>query len=173
MKSLVLIIMMILSLSATTWAFEISGDYASVSYDSETVLDAFNNKLFMGQLRYLLRGKRAITLEDEVISKIDVISQQVQEVLDMHPSPLHYTMNLCESPEKVEKAYLSLYGVTWKRPAFYSPVKDTIYLDAVTSSVKIVAHEVGHVVVEKYFQIKPPLKVHELLAQYAEKHIGD
>lgn len=173
MKPLILIFMVTLILCSGASAFEIRGENVSISYDRETVLESFNDHLFLGQLRYLLRGRRALTIEDDVINKINVISERVQEVLDMYPSRLQYSMTLLETSKQVEETYLSLHGSRWKRPAFYSPKADTVFLNADTSTLKIVAHEIGHVVVEKYFQVKPPVKVHELLAQYAEKHIGD
>ncbi|MBU1168090.1 MAG: hypothetical protein KKD44_00855 [Proteobacteria bacterium] len=154
-------------------AFEIHGQYASVSYETENMLEAFNNRLFMGRLRYLLRAKRALTMEDEVISKMDVISKKVEQVLEMFPPHLHYSVSLCENMDRVKDKFIALHRLEWKRPGFYSPINDTMYLSVKNANLQVVAHEVGHVVVEKYFKVRPPVKVHELLAQYAEKHIGD
>lgn len=173
MKPLVFFCLFSLCLGFPAWAFEIHGDYASISYEQDSTLESFNNRIFLGQLRYLMRGRRILTVEDEVAGKIDVISERVQEVLDMYPSRLHYEMSLYDTREQMDNRSLSLYGRTLKLPAFYAPASDTIFLYANTSNLKILAHEIGHVVVEKYFKVKPPVKIHELLAQFAEKHIGD
>jgi len=37
----------------------------------------------------------------------------------------------------------------------------------------VLAHEIGHVVVENYFTISPPQRIHEVLAQFAERHVTD
>jgi Zn-dependent membrane protease YugP len=44
-------------------------------------------------------------------------------------------------------------------------VKDT--------KLRVVAHEVGHAIVDQYFMVRSPYNIHELLAQFTEKHITD
>lgn len=168
-----LVIAFVLPIPSSVSAFEIHGQFASISYENENMLQSFNNRLFMGRLRYLLRAKRALTVEDEVINKMDVITEKVEQVLEMFPPHLHYTVLLSENTDKVKDQFVALHHKEWRRPGFYSPINDTMYLSVENADLKVVAHEVGHVVVEKYFKIRPPVKVHELLAQYAEKHIGD
>ena len=173
MKSLILSFMILFIVHNPTLAFEIKGEYSSISYDTDAILEVFNNRLFLGRLRYLLRGRRALTVEDEVINKIDVISERIQEILDMHPDNLHYAMILYDTPRALEKHYPGKHNQRYEGACFYSPETDSVFLNASTSSLKIVAHEIGHVVVEKYFKVKPPVKIHELLAQFAEKHLGN
>lgn len=165
--------LLLIFLCAPARAIEIEGTYASISYTHDTILEAFNNNIFLGKLRYLMRGKRILTMEDEVNAKIDILSERIQEVLDMHPPGLHYGMTLYQTGDYPDRDNHPRHDPLWDRAGFYSPTSDTIFLNVNTSNIKVVAHEVGHVVVEKYFKVKPPVKVHELLAQFAEKHIGD
>lgn len=160
-------------LPCPVFAFEVKGHYASVAYETDEMLEDFNDRLFMGRLRHLLRSKRALTIEDEVRNKIDLISVKVEQVLEMFPPNFNYSVQLCKDMDKIREMFLLLHKRNWKRPGFYSPVNNTVYLSVKNTNIQVVAHEVGHAVVENYFKVRPPVKIHELLAQYAEKHIGD
>jgi hypothetical protein len=157
------------SVSAT----DIHSRYTTISYENDALLETFNNRLFMGRLRYLMRGTRPLTVEDEVKNKLDVITQNVETILEMYPPNLHYSVSLCTDMDQVNEALTTRHPGAWHRAGFYSTGKDTVYLSVPDTGLKVVAHEVGHVVVEKYFKTKPPVKVHELLAQFVEKHIAN
>lgn len=127
----------------------------------------------MGRLRYLLRGKTSFTVEDEVKNKIDVITESVCDILEMHPSKLKYAITLLLDKDGVKKIFIKLHGKLWESSGFYHAPNNTIYLSVKDAKLSILAHEVGHVVVKNYFKVSPPVKIHELLAQFAEKHITD
>jgi hypothetical protein len=48
-----------------------------------------------------------------------------------------------------------------------------MYLSIRDVKLRVIAHEIGHVVVDHYFDVPPPVKIHEVLAQFAETHISD
>ena len=78
----------------------------------------------------------------------------------------HRAIGDCLSKEGIELADVDYI-------AFYSPKKNTVFYAAAKTKLRVVAHEIGHVVAEHYFAISPPPKIHEVLAQYAESHIMD
>jgi hypothetical protein len=137
------------------------------------MLQTLNSRLFLSRFKYLMKEKRPMTVEEEVMGKIDLITVKVEEILEMFPPNLQYTLSLCENMDQVQENFVTLHQREWKRPGFYSPINDTVYLSVRHAKVNVVAHEVGHVVIEKYFKVRPPVKIHEILAQFAEKHITD
>ncbi len=120
-----------------------------------------------------MRGRNALTVEDEVKNKIDIVTEKVRTILAMYPPHLKYSLHLFKDMDGVQKMFVKLHGKDWRRPGFYYAPDNIVYLSIKNSRLKVVAHEIGHVVVENYFKISPPVKVHELLAQFAEKHITD
>lgn len=154
-------------------ALEIKSQYAVISYANDDMLQTLNSRLFLSRFKYLMKEKRPMTVEEEVMGKIDLITVKVEEILEMFPPNLQYTLSLCENMDQVQENFVTLHQREWKRPGFYSPINDTVYLSVRHAKVNVVAHEVGHVVVEKYFKVRPPVKIHEILAQFAEKHITD
>jgi predicted Zn-dependent protease len=48
----------------------------------------------------------------------------------------------------------------------------TIYTSEQDISDSVIAHEIGHAVVDHFFTVKPPEKIGEMLAQYVDVHLG-
>ncbi|MCP4117790.1 MAG: hypothetical protein GY737_20810 [Desulfobacteraceae bacterium] len=152
---------------------EIRSRYATITYTDMATLRKFNNKLYMGRLKYLLHSKKSETIEDEVGSKIDLIVEKVETVLDMYPASLRFSIVIHPSTKGIQEDFQRLYKKKVNYIAFYSPGKNTVFYSANNAKLRVVAHEIGHVVAENYFAISPPPKIHEVLAQYAETHVSD
>ncbi len=172
-KSLALIIYIIISTSLPSASLELQSKYARLICPDDDTLQMLNNRLFVSRFRFMSTEKRPMTIEDEVTGKIDLITLKVQEILDMFPPHLQYTFSICESMEQVNNHFVRINSSDLKRPGFYAPSTDTVYVSARHARIQVVAHEIGHVVVDKYFKIRPPMKIHELLSQFVEKHITD
>ena len=93
--------------------------------------------------------------------------------LEMFPKKLGFSIVIQPDAREVQKDFRRLYGVDVNYIAFYSPSKNRVFYSADNGSLRVVAHEIGHVVVENYFTISPPQRIHEVLAQFAERHVTD
>ena len=145
--------------------------YAVITYYRAEDLREFNDELYMGRLKSRIR--KTETLEEEVSAKIDFITEKVMVVLDMFPPKLKFNIVIHEDVKGVRADFRRLYNIDVKYIAFYSPSRDTVFLSADDAGLRVVAHEIGHVVAENYFTISPPQRIHEVMAQYAEQHITD
>lgn len=152
---------------------QINSRYVTITYTDVKSLRTFNDKLYMGNLRYLLKGKKSETIEDEVKNKIDLIIEKVETVLDMYPAKLKFNIVIHSSTTGIQMEYQRLYKRIVNYIAFYSPGENTVFYSANNAKLRVVTHEIGHVIAENYFAISPPPKIHEVLAQYAEMHISD
>ena len=154
------------------WAVEIKSRYATIIYTDIADLREFNDELYIGRLRSHMRNT-GDTLESEVAAKIDVIVKKVMQVLDMYPNPLKFDIEIFPGEREVQAAFKRIYNVRVEYIAFYSPSKNKVFFSSDNGRLRVVAHEIGHVVAENYFTISPPQRIHEVLAQFAEKHIMD
>ena len=145
--------------------------YATITYQDVKDLRDFNDDLYMGRLRSQV--KKSDTLEEEVIAKIDFIVEKVMVVLDMYPPQLQFSIVIHAGVKGVRADFRRIYKIDVDYIAFYSPSQDTVFYSADDAGLRVVAHEIGHVVVENYFTISPPQKIHEVMAQYAEQHVTD
>ena len=159
---------------AGTSGNEVKGRYVTVKTISRDLLKEFNEELYLGRrLGYLIKNKDIVTVEDEVRAKLDAIMEKVEVTLDMFPPDLHITLVLLPSADDVSKVYQRNYGKKVNHIAYYSLSEDTIYVSVEDTRLEVIAHEMGHAIVDHYFTERPPYTIHELMAQFAEKHIAD
>ena len=175
MKKLSMISLLFLFASGTV-AFtghsaEIETRFGKITYESPDALRDFNHELYMGRLKS--RVIESDTLEGEVKHKLEYIVQKVMLVLDMQIPKLDFQIVIHPSKKGVKQDFKRLYGVDVNYIAFYSPTQNIVFYSAKNANLRVTAHEIGHVVAEHYFQVSPPSKIHEVLAQYAEKHVTD
>jgi hypothetical protein len=149
--------------------------YVTLVYADMAILKDFNNKLELNRtLEYAIRKKNIITVADEVLAKTDIIIEKVQSVLDMFPDNYHIQLVLLPTTADVGVVYLQKYGKEANNIAYYSLSEKTIYISVADTRLRVLAHEIGHSVVDYYFkQVRPPYNIHELMAQFAEQHVTD
>lgn len=163
-----------ISIHASDSHAQASSRYVTLKYSSNDVLREFNSQLILGRkLRYYVQKKQAVTLEDEVLAKLDVIIEKAETVLDMFPDNLHITVVVLPTRREVSQQYQKKYGKKANHIAYYSLKDDTIYISADDTRLRVIAHEIGHAIVDHFFKVRPPYNVHELMAQFTEKHIND
>jgi hypothetical protein len=115
------------------------------------------------------------TLLSKLHLPLDELVEKVEATLDMWPDNLLITLLLRDTAKGVQDIYKQRYGKECDYTAFISLGRLEIVLSVDDATPRVLAHEVGHAVAERYFgkEKRPPYRVHELLAQYAEKHFDD
>jgi hypothetical protein len=155
-------------------AREEKGRYVTLSYSGREVLKEFNNNLRLNRkLSNYVRKNNVVTVADEVMAKVDIIVEKVQIALDMFPDKYHIRLVLLQDSDDVARVYKQRYGKNVNHIAYYSLSEKTIYISVDDTRLRVLAHEIGHSVVDHYFEVRPPYNIHELMAQFAEKHVTD
>lgn len=163
-----------LMLSASVCAgSELKTRYVTVTYSRNKYLDEFNDQVSLGSLSYLIHDRDALTASAEASAKLDAIIERVETILDMYPIGLKFDMVLLPSAKDVQKVWTKKYGRSQDYIAFYSPGDNTVYVSVDDVRVGVLAHELTHVILDHYFRVSPPGKIHEVLAQFVEAHFGN
>jgi hypothetical protein len=160
------------SLSAAH-GLELKTRYTTIVYKKEDLLRKFNKEVSLGSLSYLMRNTRNITAEDEVKNKVDAIIEKVESVLEMFPKNLRFTVILLPGEKDVQRVYREKYRAEVDYIAFYSPRDETVYVSVDDVRRGVLAHELAHVVIDHYYGVPTPVRIHEILAQFAESHLED
>jgi hypothetical protein len=158
---------------SSSFAYEVKTRYAVIAYEAEEHLRKFNKEVSLGSISHLLRNRSGITLADEVSNKLDAIVERVETILDMHPAGLQFRVTLLASDSDVQRTYHQKYGRKTDFIAFYSPREKTVYVSVDDIRLGVLAHELTHVILDHYFGVSPPVKIHEVLAQFVESHLRD
>jgi len=155
-------------------AAELRSRYVTLHYSGKRMLREFDDKLIIGRkLSAMMREQDVETVADEVLAKVGLIVEKTEVVLDMFPKKMHTTLVLLPDADAVANQYKQMYGKRQDDIAFYSLSQKTIYISVDDTRLRVLAHEMGHAVVDLYFKVRPPYKIHELMAQFAAKHITD
>lgn len=153
---------------------EVKSRYVTLHYTGRDILREFNDNVDLGQkLGYLIKKKNIVTVEEEVLAKLDAIMEKAEVVLDMFPKDLHIEVVLLPTSDEVSQVFKQKYGKKADHIAYYSLSEDTVYISVEDTKLAVIAHEFGHAIVDHYFSDRPPYTIHELMAQFAEKHISD
>lgn len=155
-------------------AREAKSRYTTLHYANRQLLNDFNDQIRLTRkLNYIVRKKNIVTVEDEVLAKLDTLIEKAEVVLDMFPNNMHIHVVLLEDSDDVSAVYKQKYHKKVNHIAYYSLSEDTIYISVDDAGLRVLAHELGHAIVDHYFKIRPPYNIHELMAQFTEKHITD
>lgn len=160
-------------LSSVSSAYDLDSRYATIVYSSEDYLRRFNKEISLGSLAYLMSNKRGIMVTDEVRNKIDVIVERVETILEMFPKKMKFTIALLSSEDEVQDIYRKKYGRKVDFIAFYSPKDKTVFISVKDTELTVLAHEIAHAIIDFYYGMSTPAKIHEVLAQYVESHLKD
>lgn len=95
------------------------------------------------------------------------IDAHVRTRLQLYPATSTYRILIVPDDAAVKAEHVRIYGRHTKAPAFYSINENLVVLPR-GCDLRVWRHEVGHAVVEAYFQAPVPRWLHERLAQTAE-----
>lgn len=154
----------------TAQAAEVKTAFATIHYKDKEELKDFNRRVGCARAEKTCLSNTAFP-EASTGLLISKIVKRIETILDIRPHELNFHIHLLPSTEAVQASYLKLYGKKVDYIAFYSPRKETIYVAASSLKRSVLVHEIAHAIVDQYFYKAPPVKIHELLAQYVENRL--
>ena len=126
-------------------------NYSTIHYSQDKDIDDF---------LWHLGGQRLDIARDATVAsnRVDRIVERVEAILDMRPEDLKFDIYLHRAPLK------------GNRVAFYDNAAKSVHVSIENATDGIVAHEIAHVIINKYF-VSPPSKIQEILTQYVDKYL--
>ena len=161
-----------LDISATTIAGKVlETKYLTIIYENDQLLHDFHASIRKRGVSVPSDRKSSETLAEEAKNTVNALVENVEMILDMYPPSLKASIKLLPSNSDVQKIYMDKYNKESDFVAFYSTGDKTIYVSVSDILVRILAHELAHAVIDHYFEVTPPVKIHEVLAQYVEREL--
>lgn len=109
----------------------------------------------------------------KVAYRMDRILKRVKDILEMYPGKMDLKIRVFNTREELNDEYYNIFGQWENYKSFYIHKYKTIYTSEEDVSDSIMAHEMGHAVVDHYFNMIPPGKIREILASYVDKHLEE
>ncbi|MBU4376779.1 MAG: hypothetical protein KKD29_04795 [Candidatus Omnitrophica bacterium] len=156
----------------------ISASYATIYVAGDVDLKSVVRKIDVDFARYdpvekEIMLKKGISTGEQLANKIDILTRKVRKVLDMYPQGFKVNIRIYKNAEDLKDAYKGIFEEEADHKAFYIYKFNTIYISMDDLSESILSHEIGHAVIDNYFNVLPPAKIRELLACYVELHLRD
>ncbi len=111
--------------------------------------------------------------EKELIRKVDLLFEKVQSILDMRKKMRRVRVRLFSNSEQLKKAYRKIFGKPCHVRGWYVYDFNTVFLNVRDVHEGMLAHELGHAVIDHYLTVRPPRATAEILAKYVDKHLFD
>ena len=149
--------------------------HALVYYKNIEDLFLFNESLayFPGDLavRSLTASEDAHGIQGILKQKLDALFERAQKILDMRKRVVRVNIRIHPDRQALHAAYGELYGDACHLRAWYLFETKTIYLDVTDTHEGIVAHEMGHHIIDHFFNARPPAATAEILARYIDANL--
>ena len=138
-------------------------------------LISFNEKIayFPGDLaiKSLTASKDAKGIQGILKQKVDALFDRAQEILDMRKRIARVNIRIHSDTDSLHETYGELFGGKCNLRAWYLFETKSIYLDATDVHEGIVAHEMGHHIIDHFFKTRPPAATAEILARYIDANL--
>lgn len=162
---------------ASDWV-EVKSSYATIHIDKDVSVRGVSKRIDVGFAKYdpverKLFLDKGISDEDELANKIDIIVRKAKKILDMHPQNFHVNIRVYKNEKELWDAYETIFKERVEHRAFYIHKFKTVYIPLENVHESVLAHEIGHSIIDNYFAILPPQKIRELLACYVDVHLKD
>ncbi|MCK9554455.1 hypothetical protein M0R36_01345 [bacterium] len=111
--------------------------------------------------------------EEKIAYRTDIIFNKAKQLLGMAPRCKDIKIVVFRNSRELGEEYYYIFGEKRKYQAFYIHKFRTIYTTEADISDSVLVHEMGHVIVDHYFIVRPPEKIREMLSIYVDEHLED
>lgn len=112
-------------------------------------------------------------VETELVQKIDLLFVKVQQILDMRKEMRKIRVRLFSNDEQLAEAYKKIFKQKINVRGWYVYEFNTVFLNVKDVHEGMLAHELGHAVINHFLTVQPPRATAEILAKYVDKHLFD
>jgi hypothetical protein len=105
--------------------------------------------------------------------KLDSLYGRVQQILDMRGNLKKVRINIYPNSTKLHEVYRSIVGGECRVRAWYIYEVNTIYINNEDVDAGMLAHEMGHSIIDHFFAVRPPEATAEILAVYVDQHLEE
>ncbi len=110
-------------------------------------------------------------VESRISARLQFMLMRVEDVLGMKPMIARVDLKVLRTRKELQDQCANLTHSREDYKSFYAHDLRTIFSSEQDIIDSIVAHELGHAVIDHYFTVPPPGKVAELLAAYVDEHL--
>ena len=121
----------------------------------------------------MLLSNRSLSMEDRLKARLEIILLRVEDILGMEPKDFHIKVRIFKSRQDMNDSYALMFNDSVNFKSFYIHYFKSAYTNEQDFLDSVMAHELGHAVIDHYFSVAPPTKMAELMATYVDAHLEE
>ena len=148
--------------------------YTVMTFNSTADLERFNRAIrYAGRssLAGIFSSSSGESPEGELARKVDLLFEKVQQILDMRKEMRKVRVLVFSNSAELNQAYTKIFKEKSTVRGWYVYEFNTVFLNAEDVHEGMLAHELGHAVIDHYFGVRPPRATAEILAKYVDKNL--
>lgn len=119
----------------------------------------------------LFSSPKPYEIEQDLVRKVDLLFEKVQAILDMRKKMRKVRVRLVSNKNELQENYQKIYKTKGTVRGWYVYDFNTVYLNVQDVHEGMLAHELGHAIIDHYLSVRPPRATAEILAKYVDKHL--
>lgn len=159
---------------ATGQLYKINTQYTRLIFSSRKDVATFNKSIAFPTkktLSGLFSGSSSEHIERELPRKVDLLFEKVQQILDMRKPMRKVRVRIYKNNAELQKAYRKIFKRKGNVRGWYVYEYNTVFLNVKDVHAGMLAHELGHAIIDHYLEVRPPRATAEILARYVDEHL--
>jgi len=152
---------------------KIESRYFTIYCRPEANFDRIARRLRKKMSYFGVSGAYGGTVQENIAGRMDAILARAKEILDMYPKMPRINIKIFKNRKELGDEHSRIFGEERKHRSFYVHKQRTIYTSEQDISDSVIAHEMGHAIIDHYFKVIPSGTASEVLARYVDLHLGD
>ncbi len=154
--------------------YKIETRYTSFIFNSREDMLRFNDEIdFGGGGLSSLFGSRSEDVVSEFTKKVDLLFEKAQAILDMRKKMRKVRVRVYSNTSELEEAYWKIFKGRCNVRGWYVYEFNTVFLNVKDVHEGMLAHELGHAIIDHYLAVRPPRATAEILAKYVDLHLHE
>ncbi len=156
--------------------FSLKTRHTILAFSDASDVATFNDAIDYGERTSLLsifKSSASQTAEKELARKVDLLFKKVQLILDMRKDMRRVRVRVFSNKEQLHRAYEKIYKRKCSVRGWYVYEFNTVFLNVKDVHEGMLAHELGHAIIDHFLSVRPPRATAEILAKYVDKHLHE
>jgi len=145
-----------------------------ITFNSEDDLASFNDAINYAEtnsLASIFSSETAADIRSDLKRKVDLLFEKVQLILDMRKEMKPVRVRVYSNAEELDEAYFKIYKTKNTVRGWYVYDFNTVFLNVEDVHEGMLAHELGHAVIDHFLAARPPRATAEILAKYVDENL--
>ncbi len=113
----------------------------------------------------------SLSIEERLAARLEIILLRVKQILGMDPKGFSVKIWVFKTRQDLDNEYTRMFNSPSRLKSFYVHKVKGIFSNEQDFLDSVIAHELGHAVIDHYFLVPPPPAMAELMACYVDAHL--